>query len=29
MCADVAGLIAALGEDQAILIGHDWGATIV
>ena len=29
MCADVAGLIAALGERQAILIGHDWGAPIV
>jgi len=29
MCADVAGLIAALGEARAILIGHDWGAPIV
>jgi pimeloyl-ACP methyl ester carboxylesterase len=29
MCADVAGLIAALGEERAILIGHDWGAPIV
>jgi len=29
MCADIAGLIAALGERQAILIGHDWGAPIV
>jgi pimeloyl-ACP methyl ester carboxylesterase len=29
MCADVAGLIAALGEKQAILVGHDWGAPIV
>ena len=29
MCADIAGLIAALGEDQAILVGHDWGAPIV
>src|SRR5512145_120786 len=29
MCADVAGLIAALGESQAILVGHDWGAPIV
>jgi len=26
---DVAGLIDALGEKQAILIGHDWGAPIV
>lgn len=25
---DVVGLIDALGEDQAILIGHDWGAPI-
>jgi pimeloyl-ACP methyl ester carboxylesterase len=29
MCADIAGLIAALGEAQAILVGHDWGAPIV
>lgn len=26
---DIAGLIDALGEEQAILIGHDWGAPIV
>jgi pimeloyl-ACP methyl ester carboxylesterase len=26
---DIAGLIDALGEKQAILIGHDWGAPIV
>ncbi len=29
MAADVVGLMDALGEDQAILIGHDWGAPIV
>ncbi len=29
MCGDIAGLIDALGERQAILIGHDWGAPIV
>ena len=29
MCADIAGLVAALGETRAILIGHDWGAPIV
>jgi pimeloyl-ACP methyl ester carboxylesterase len=29
MCADIAGLIDELGEKQAILIGHDWGAPIV
>lgn len=27
--ADVTGLIDAFGEDQAILVGHDWGAPIV
>ena len=26
--ADMAGLIAALGEEQAVVIGHDWGAPI-
>lgn len=26
---DISGLITALGEKQAILIGHDWGAPIV
>jgi pimeloyl-ACP methyl ester carboxylesterase len=29
MCADIAGLIEALGEERAILVGHDWGAPIV
>ena len=29
MCADIAGLVEGLGERQAILIGHDWGAPIV
>jgi pimeloyl-ACP methyl ester carboxylesterase len=29
MAADIAGLIEGLGETQAILIGHDWGAPIV
>jgi pimeloyl-ACP methyl ester carboxylesterase len=29
MCTDIAGLIEGLGERQAILIGHDWGAPIV
>jgi pimeloyl-ACP methyl ester carboxylesterase len=29
MCADIAGLVTALGESRAILIGHDWGAPIV
>ena len=29
MCGDIAGLIEALGERQAVLVGHDWGAPIV
>jgi pimeloyl-ACP methyl ester carboxylesterase len=29
LAADIAGLIEGLGEKQAILIGHDWGAPIV
>ncbi len=29
MVADVVGLVPALGETQATLIGHDWGAPIV
>ena len=29
MCADIAGLVEGLGEKQAILFGHDWGAPIV
>jgi pimeloyl-ACP methyl ester carboxylesterase len=29
MCNDIAGLVTALGESSAILIGHDWGAPIV
>ena len=29
MCADIAGLVESLGERQAILVGHDWGAPIV
>ncbi|MEM7435884.1 MAG: alpha/beta hydrolase [Myxococcota bacterium] len=28
LAADVAGLVEALGEESAILIGHDWGAPI-
>jgi pimeloyl-ACP methyl ester carboxylesterase len=28
IAADVAGVIEALGEERAILIGHDWGAPI-
>ena len=28
MTADMAGLIAGLGEEQAVVIGHDWGAPI-
>jgi pimeloyl-ACP methyl ester carboxylesterase len=29
LTADIVGLIDALGEEQAILIGHDWGAPII
>lgn len=29
LCDDIAGLIEAFGETEAILIGHDWGASIV
>jgi pimeloyl-ACP methyl ester carboxylesterase len=29
LCADIAGLVTALGETRAVLIGHDWGAPIV
>jgi pimeloyl-ACP methyl ester carboxylesterase len=28
MCADIDGLIAALGAEQAVVMGHDWGAPI-
>jgi pimeloyl-ACP methyl ester carboxylesterase len=28
MCADIGGLIAALGAERAIVVGHDWGAAI-
>lgn len=28
LAADVAGLIDAFGEEQAVLVGHDWGAPI-
>jgi pimeloyl-ACP methyl ester carboxylesterase len=28
MCADIGGLIAALGAERAIVVGHDWGAVI-
>jgi pimeloyl-ACP methyl ester carboxylesterase len=28
MCADIDGLIAALGAERAIVVGHDWGAGI-
>ena len=29
LTADIAGLISALGEESAVLVGHDWGAPIV
>ena len=28
LAADIAGLIAALGADRAVVVGHDWGAPI-
>src|SRR5882672_2455562 len=28
LCADIDGLIAALGAERAIVVGHDWGAAI-
>lgn len=28
LAADVAGLIDALGEEQAVVVGHDWGAPV-
>ena len=28
MCADIDGLIAALGAERAVVVGHDWGAAI-
>src|SRR6516165_2234815 len=28
MCADIGGLIAALGRERAVVVGHDWGAAI-
>jgi len=28
MAADVVGLLDALGAEQAVLVGHDWGANI-
>lgn len=28
LCEDVRGLIAALGERQAVVVGHDWGGAI-
>ena len=28
LCGDLTGLVTAYGENQAILVGHDWGAAI-
>jgi pimeloyl-ACP methyl ester carboxylesterase len=28
LCADIDGLITALGADRAVVVGHDWGAPI-
>jgi pimeloyl-ACP methyl ester carboxylesterase len=29
LCGDMAGLLDAVGEQQAIFVGHDWGANVV
>jgi pimeloyl-ACP methyl ester carboxylesterase len=29
LCRDLVGLIDAYGEEQAVLVGHDWGAAVV
>ncbi|MDX1383877.1 MAG: alpha/beta hydrolase [Thermoanaerobaculia bacterium] len=29
LCGDLTGLMDALGEEQAVLVGHDWGALVV
>ena len=28
LVGDVVGLIEALGEEQAVIVGHDWGAPV-
>ncbi|MEE9132945.1 MAG: alpha/beta hydrolase [Gemmatimonadota bacterium] len=28
LCGDVTGLLDALGEEKAVLVGHDWGAVV-
>ena len=28
LCGDVSGLLDALGEESAVVVGHDWGATL-
>ena len=28
LVGDIVGLVAALGEDQAVIVGHDWGAPV-
>ncbi len=29
LCADMTGLLDAIGEESAIFVGHDWGASVV
>ncbi len=29
LCADMTGLLDALGEERAVFVGHDWGASLV